>query len=260
MTALPRIMAAPNGATKTKTDHPALPMTLEEVTQCARACQAAGADGLHFHLRTPEGIHLLDSGAYREALAHLSSGVPGLALQITTEAAGIYLPPHQRHVALHSGASLVSVSVREMLRDGEEVTARFYRDCAEAGIQVQHICYGRDDAEALARVLPVEMFQNPALQLLFVLGRYTAGQTSSPEMLAPFSDWMQAMQIAPDWAVCAFGQGETKALTAAAALGGKMRVGFENSLTHADGQLAKDNAERVEALIRALKHAEKALA
>lgn len=252
MTALPRIMVAPNGATKTKADHPALPMSLDELTDTARACQTAGAQGLHFHLRTPEGTHLLDSGAYREALAHLSEQVPGMALQITTEAAGIYHPPHQRHVALHSGATLVSVSLREMLRDGAEVAGRFYRDCADAGITVQHICYDREDAEHLAHVLPYEHFENPTLQLLFVLGRYTAGQISSPDMLTPFTQWMRSRGIEPDWAVCAFGAGETTALTAAAALGGKMRVGFENSLWHADGTLAENNAARVADLCAAL--------
>nr|WP_321509021.1 3-keto-5-aminohexanoate cleavage protein [uncultured Celeribacter sp.] len=252
MTALPRIMVAPNGATKTKADHPALPITLDELTNTARACQTAGAQGLHFHLRTPEGTHLLDSGAYREALGHLAAQVPGLALQITTEAAGIYHPPHQRHIALHSGASLVSVSLREMLRDGLDVARRFYLECAEAGIAIQHICYDRQDAENLARVLPREHIENPALQLLFVLGRYTSGQASSPEMLAPFTDWMRGLGIAPDWAVCAFGIGETAALTAAATLGGKMRVGFENSLWHANGKLAANNAARVEELYAAL--------
>ncbi|MEO0829677.1 MAG: 3-keto-5-aminohexanoate cleavage protein, partial [Pseudomonadota bacterium] len=48
-----------------------------------------------------------------------------------------------------------------------------------------------------------------------------------------------------DWMVCAFGPAETACLAYAADRGGKMRVGFENSLWNADGSLAKDNAERV---------------
>ena len=51
-----------------------------------------------------------------------------------------------------------------------------------------------------------------------------------------------------DWAVCAFGQGETASLRAAHAAGGKLRVGFENSLVNEDGSIARDNAERVRAV------------
>ncbi|MDZ4135170.1 MAG: 3-keto-5-aminohexanoate cleavage protein, partial [Paracoccaceae bacterium] len=48
--------------------------------------------------------------------------------------------------------------------------------------------------------------------------------------------------------LCAFGAAETACLAAAFAQGGKARVGFENSLWHADGSLARDNAERVAAI------------
>lgn len=245
---LPRLMVAPNGATKTRADHPALPLTLDEVTRTALSCQQAGAEGLHLHLRDAAGGHLLDAGAYREALAHLSAALPGMALQITTEAAGIYDPPLQRAVALESGCAMVTVALRELLRDTEEATRQFYQTCADQGIFVQHILYAREDAEALARLLPEALLQDPDLQLLFVLGRYVAGQTSTPAMLEPFTDWLAQAGIAPDWAVCAFGQGETECLLAADALGGKLRVGFENSLVDAQGLTAPDNAARVAAI------------
>jgi uncharacterized protein (DUF849 family) len=48
---------------------------------------------------------------------------------------------------------------------------------------------------------------------------------------------------------CAFGREETACLLVAAALGGDIRVGFENSLWHADGRLASDNAERVAEIV-----------
>lgn len=249
MPRLPHVMVAPNGATKTRADHPTLPITLDEITETAHACQPVGADGLHLHLRDATGRHLLDAGAYREALSHLRAQVPGLSVQITTEAAGIYEPPHQRDVALQSGAELVSISVREMLRDDVDVTSRFYDECRAEGISVQHILYDIADAEALVGVLSDQHLRDPDLQLLFVLGRYTAGQSSDPAMLLPFTDWLAAKEITPDWMVCAFGPGESACLKAAYAVGGKRRVGFENSLWHSDGQLARDNAERVAQIV-----------
>ena len=253
MTPLPSLMVAPNGARLTKADHPALPMTLTEIVDCAAACQAAGADGLHLHLRDAGGGHLLDASAYRDAVAALSARVPDMAVQITTEAVGIYDPPHQRKIALTSGATLVSASVRELCRDPLDVTRAFYEDCAAQGIAIQHILYDTDDAALLARVLPADLLAAPDLQLLFVLGRYAADQNSDPGDLDPFLNWMAEAALTPDWAVCAFGQNETAALVRAAKLGGKCRVGFENARTHPDGRIARDNAERVACVAERIK-------
>ena len=83
------------------------------------------------------------------------------------------------------------------------------------------------------------------LQAIFVLGRYSDGQESVPADLDPFLAWQAALDRPLDWAVCAFGRQETACLAAAAGAGGKLRIGFENSLWNADGALAADNAERV---------------
>ena len=57
-----------------------------------------------------------------------------------------------------------------------------------------------------------------------------------------------------DWMLCAFGAGETDSLTDAARIGGKARVGFENSLWNKDGSLAQDNAMRVREVDTAIKN------
>ncbi|MBE0452940.1 MAG: 3-keto-5-aminohexanoate cleavage protein [Roseovarius sp.] len=251
MTALPRLMVAPTGARRTRADHPALPLTLPEIVETARACAEAGADGLHLHLRDAKGQHLLDAGAYREALAELRQTVPAMTLQITTEAAGLYAPPHQRAVALEAGAAMVSVALREMAAEAEAATP-FYATCAARGISVQHILYHADDFDLLARLLPPDLLAATDLQLIFVLGRYSAGQESDTRDLAPFLDRLRARDIPADWAVCAFGRAETACLKAAHQAGGKLRVGFENSLWHADGRLARDNADRVRAVRAAI--------
>ena len=250
--ALPRVMVAPNGARRTKADHPALPMTLPEIVETARACHRAGADGLHLHLRDAEGRHILDAGLYREALAELRGAVPDLGLQITTEAVGLFQPAHQRQLALDAGADMVSAAIREMTTDTEDATARdFYADCAARGIAIQHILYDPADFDILARVLPRDLLRADDLQLIFVLGRYTRDQESDPADLRPFVAQLSARGLSPDWAVCAFGRGETACLVEAHRAGGKIRVGFENSLWHADGTLARDNADRVAAVIDA---------
>ncbi|MEZ5447964.1 MAG: 3-keto-5-aminohexanoate cleavage protein [Thiolinea sp.] len=81
-----------------------------------------------------------------------------------------------------------------------------------------------------------------------MLGRYRTGSESQPDDLQPFLQALAAAADAGDtvdWAVCAFGVGETACLLAAARQGGWLRLGFENSLWHEDGSVARDNAERV---------------
>ncbi len=250
MSGLPNLMVAPNGARHTKADHPALPMTLGESISTARACFSAGADGLHLHLRTKDGRHLLDAGLYREAVGEMRVAVPGMAVQITTEAVGIYCPGQQMHIARHSGADLVSVSVRELMREQDHrQLARFYRETADRKILIQHILYDVSDLVRLKKVLPSELYQSDGLQLLFVLGKYGDSGSAMPQVLDLYLDQLTRDRITPDWAVCAFGPSETRCLRYARKKGGKLRLGFENSFWNDDGSLAESNAERIEDLL-----------
>lgn len=243
---LPDIMVAPNGARLQKTDHSNLPITIPEMVETAAACFAAGADGLHIHIRKPDGGHLLDHGLYREALGEIGAVVPDMQLQITTEAAGVYKPAHQRNVALQSGANSVSASVREMMNDeaGKSVLA-FYRDCDAQGIALQHIIYNNADLEMLRAILDQSNWRPDELHLLFVLGSYIEKRDATSAELAPLVQQLDAFNTTVDWAACAFGRAETQCLGRAHELGGKIRVGFENSVWNLDGTRADSNAERV---------------
>lgn len=257
---LPRIMVAPNGARRTKADHPELPMSIAETAVCARACHAAGAGAVHAHLRDADGRHWLDAGAYGELTAEIARQAPDLPVQITTEAAGRYTPNDQRRLlddllARDLPPEGLSVALGEMLADANEAPARrFYHSATEAGIALQHILYAPDELPRLADCLSKGIIPPGAPQLLFVLGRYSVDQRSDPAGLKPF---LEALSTTPalsgaDWALCAFGPEESACLLAAARGGGKARVGFENSLWHPDGRVARDNAERVSQLAKAL--------
>ncbi|PTX03481.1 3-keto-5-aminohexanoate cleavage protein [Pararhodobacter aggregans] len=240
----PPVMVAPNGARRGKADHPALPVTLAETVETARACHASGAEALHLHIRDEAGAHSLDSGRYREALAELARQIPGMAVQITTEAVGIYDVAAQLRCLTEVQPGWASVAVRETARD-LALAPRLYATCAAQGTRVQHILYDTDDI-ALLRDWQARGIVRPGQDgVLFVLGRYSAGQVSSPDDLTPFRT---ALPEAGDWMVCAFGPDEHACLAAAAAQGAALRVGFENSLTGADGQPHPDNAASVAAL------------
>ncbi|MFC0339887.1 3-keto-5-aminohexanoate cleavage protein [Paracoccus niistensis] len=250
---LPRIMVAPNGARRGKADHPALPVTIPEIVACAAECFAAGADGIHAHVRDGQGQHVLDAGLYRELIAEMSRAVPGMAVQITTEAVGRYSPAEQRALVAAVQPAMVSVALREIMSESDlHLTRAFFHGCAEAGIAVQHILYAPEEVDWLAALQADGIIPTGQLQLIHVLGRYTAGQTSAPADLdAPLAR-QRALGPAVDWAVCAFGPAETDCLVAADRQGGKSRIGFENNLLNADGRPAISNADRVRELVGCL--------
>ncbi len=254
MRPLPQIMVAPNGARLTQADHPALPVTIPETVQCALDCIAAGADGLHAHIRDAQQQHILDAGLYIELLAELRRHTPAdFFVQITTEAVGRYSPAEQRALVDAVQPEAVSVAIKEMTAGEDAATLRtFYHRCNDAEISVQHILYDLVDIVQLADLTQQGVVPVDGLQAIIVLGRYRQGQVSDPSDLnAPADALLQALPHV-DWSVCAFGAHETECLVAASKRGGKARIGFENNRANRDGSTAKSNAERVAELVQAL--------
>lgn len=245
------IMVAPNGARRTRGDHPALPMTAAELAETAAACLVRGAAAMHVHVRDDEGRHVLDAGRYAGALAAIRERTNGgMLVQVTTEAVGRYSPADQMQLVRTLRPAAVSIALREILGAGDEEASAFFVWMARQGIAVQHILYDDADLDTFARMYRAGGFgagRKP--RLLFVLGRHARDQESRPEDLDVFLAGLKRHRLDEAvWSVCAFGRGETAALAAAIAHGGHVRVGFENSLWNADGTTARDNAERVAAV------------
>lgn len=248
----PFIMVAPTGARRTRADHPALPVTIPEIVQTAAACHTAGADALHLHVRDTNGAHTLDAGLYLEALGDLAAAVPDMPVQITTEAAGLFDVAAQLACLRAVKPAWASISVREIQR-APDMAHKVYGTCADAGTRVQHILYDTADLALLADWHARGIVQPDQTDLLFVLGRYTTGQTATPDDLSPFLD---AAPAQARWMLCAFGHHEHACLHAAAQRGGALRVGFENNLNDDAGHRFADNAASVKALRRRLAQGE----
>lgn len=239
-------MLAPNGARRGRDDHPALPITIPETVQVALAAHKEGAQALHAHVRDGDGRHVLDAGLYRELIAEMGAQVPEMPVQITTEAVGAYPPEGMRRVVHELRPEGVSVALSEMWpQDAANPEAsRFYHWAAEQGIAVQHILYAPEQVTRLVWLAASGQVPGP-LQALFVLGRHSQALDATPTMLDPFLAAARALRDPMDWAVCAFGPGETDCLLAALQKGGKARIGFENNIIGPDGRPAPDNAARV---------------
>ena len=92
-------MSAPNGARRKKSDHPALPITPDDMADCAEEICQNGASILHLHIRDDHNQHSLDVERYRASIAAIKNRVQDkLIIQATTEAVGIYNRHDQMHM------------------------------------------------------------------------------------------------------------------------------------------------------------------
>lgn len=245
------ITVAPNGAYKQTSDHPALPVTPERLAHTARQCLDAGAAMLHMHIRDRDGKHSLDVEGYREALRVVRAAVGNeMILQVTSEAAQVYQAPAQMAMVQILRPEAVSVGLREVDQPdvGEAGLARFFGWLAQERVMTQVILYDVADLQRWQALRQSGVIPGAPWFLLFVLGRYTAGQTSAPMDLLPF---VQAHGGPEPWAMCAFGAGEHACAVTAAAFGGHARVGFENNLLLNNGAVAPDNAALVSQVVAA---------
>ncbi len=242
------IAVAPNGARKTKADHPALPITPKEIAVAAADAVAAGAAMIHLHVRDEQGRHSLDVEAYRAAIAAVRAAVgDDLLIQVTSEAVGIYSPEQQMTMIRELQPEAVSLAVREVVATpaDESAAAKFFDWLASTDIVPQFILYSPEDLVRFDNLVARGVLPAAGYSVLFVLGRYAPGQRSTPQDLLPFLAQRKAEHT---WSICAFGPHETACVVTAAALGGHARVGFENNLHLSDGRLAKDNAALVKAV------------
>ena len=251
---LPKLMVAPNGARKVKKDHPAIPLTTSEIVEVAKSCSKAGAEAMHFHVRNNEGQHVLDSGLYKETLNELEHQVPNMHIQITTEAVGRYSAADMRKVAYDVVPPGISIGTGELIpsRNPQDEDIKLYRYLTEAGTKIQHILYKPDDIDLLIKLLRKSEIQINDAWCLFVIGHYS-GRISYPENILAFIKKMEEHKINFDWSICAFGKEETNCLHKAISLGGKLRVGFENSLFMPNGEIAPNNHTKVDAVNKLFK-------
>ena len=241
------LTVAPNGARKTQQDHPMLPITPEELADEAAACLKEGAAMIHLHVRDDQDRHTLDVAKYREAISAIRDQVgEDIVIQATTEAVGIYTPQQQMDMVLELKPEAASLAIKELVPEGNELKAKeFFDEMRGLKIMPQFILYSPEDLQRFETLTAegIIPFKNPFL--LFVLGRYTSNQTSHPHDLIPFLNGINPDRI---WAVCAFGPLEHAAASAALAMGGHVRVGFENNMTLKNGTRAGRNADLVRQL------------
>jgi uncharacterized protein (DUF849 family) len=243
------VKACLNGPRR-RDEHPALPITPEELAQAAAAAVAAGAQAVHLHARSGDGRESLlatDIGAAVRAVRRASPGVPigvSTGLWITDgDVAG------RRDEVAHWAAldaaerpDFASVNVSE---PGFNDLARVLH---QAGIGVEAGVWSVADAEALRADVPTGLLR--ILVEVVVPGAADGASAADAILVRLDRLGLTAPRLL-------HGHGPTcwPLIVHAGRLGVSTRAGLEDTLTGPDNVLAADNAELVQLALRSWREA-----
>jgi uncharacterized protein (DUF849 family) len=268
------ITCAVTGAIHTPTMSPALPITPAEIAAAAVGAAEAGAAILHLHARDPkDGRPTQDPNVFRQFLPQIKQAT-GAVVNLTTGGSPYMTVQERLQPALQCKPEVASLNMgsmnfglfpmlnrykefkhpweREHLEKSRELVFKntfadieyILSSCRNNGTRFEFECYDVSHLYNLAHFLDRKLVQPPLfVQTVFgILG----GIGTHPE------DVMHMRRTADRlfgkdyvWSVLGAGRSQIPIASTAAAMGGNVRVGLEDSLWIGPGTLADSNAAQV---------------
>ncbi|MCY7373320.1 MAG: 3-keto-5-aminohexanoate cleavage protein [Spirochaetaceae bacterium] len=240
------ITVAPTGAETAKAAAPALPVTLGELVETARACEAAGAALVHVHIRDDRGDPTLDLGRLRDTVAALREATT-MVVQLSTGGAVTDPLEHRLRVldAEPDSCSLTCGTVNfgdDVFSNPWPFMAELYQRTQATEVVPEFELFDLGHAAALHRLL--DAYGPPyggQVHCDLVMG-VPGGMPGTTAAL------VAAVQALPDgcsWSATGIGRTSLTVALAALSAGGHLRVGMEDTLTFSRGRPVTGNEELV---------------
>ena len=256
--ALTGSMAAPHKV------NPAVPVTPEEIAREALAARAAGAAIVHIHVRDPQtGLPSMAFGLYEEVVRRIREAGSDVLINLTTGPGARYRPDDQDPMRASADSTMATSAQRvehivklkpdicsldvatmnfpqyafvNLPRQLEEMAAMIQ----EAGVKPELEVFDLGHAW-LARTMVERgvIRQVPLFQLCMGVPWAAPG---TPENMIAMRNTLPPGAV---WAGFGISSNEFPMVAQAAILGGHVRVGLEDNLYIAKGQLASGNAQLV---------------
>ena len=276
------ISCAVTGAIHTPSMSEHLPITPEQIAQSSIEAAEAGAAIIHLHARNPQtGEPTPDPAVFMRFLPIIKQSTDavvnittGGGLQMTLEqrlAAPLQAKPEM--CSLNMGSMNFNISnagnrvktwkhawekpylaatdnhiFRNTFRDIEGIVLKLGR---EHGTRFEFECYDVGHLYNLAYCLERGIVEPPLfVQTIFGILGGIGPETRNLQFMKETADRLFGDKYV--WSVLAAGRHQMPFVTMAAIMGGNVRVGLEDSLYLAKGQLAKSNAEQVRKIRRIL--------
>ncbi|MEE2692174.1 MAG: 3-keto-5-aminohexanoate cleavage protein [Pseudomonadota bacterium] len=274
------VTCAVTGSIHTPSMSPYLPVTPEEIAAASIEAAEAGAAIIHLHARDPEtGAPSADPEIFRAFLAPISKATDAV---INISTGGSSVMPLETRLAparafkpemcsLNMGSmnfgtfpmlekyaawkhnwepALLDATRRTIFRNTFEDIEAIVGELGDRdGARFEFECYDVGQIETLGYYLKRGLVKAP-LYVQFVLG-VLGGAGASVENLVHMKGVAdRVLGDAYDFSVLAAGGRQMQMATAGAILGGNVRVGLEDNLAIAPGELARSNAEQVRKIRR----------
>src|SRR3989440_6578900 len=243
------ITAAMVGAEVTKEQQPKLPITPQEIIQAAVECYEAGASIIHIHVRDSEGNATQDAGLFREVVEGMRARCDVIT-QVSTGGA-VWMTAEERLQSIECRPDMATLTTGTVnfgdgvFMNNRRLVETFAQRLREYGIvpEIEVFDVGMID-EAL-RLRAMGLITDP-VQFDFVMG-VPGGIGPSPAHLVHM---VHGLPMGSTWSVAGIGRHQLTLGVIALAMGGNVRVGFEDNIYYRKGQLAQSNAELVARIAR----------
>ena len=241
----PRVKACLNGG-RGRDEHPAVPITPDELATEAAEAVAAGAFALHLHPRDDEGRETLEGAHVEAALAAVRAACPGVPVGVGT---GLWIAggnPRRREDLVAGWGALRERPDYASVNLSEKGARRLAAALRRAGIGVEAGVWTEDDVATLLR----GTLGSPLARVL------VEPQDSDPleaqRTAAAIDRALDAAEVEDERFHHGYGPATWDVIRVAATRGRSVRAGLEDTTTLPDGTRARGNADLVAAAVEML--------
>jgi 3-keto-5-aminohexanoate cleavage enzyme len=243
------ITVAGVGAEVTRAQQPHLPLLPDEVGEEYRRAQEAGATIGHIHGRRPDGTPTQDLATFQAYSEAIRARCPIIQQFSTGGAVGMGVEERIEPLALSPEMATLTLGTCNFGDDIFENSLPTIRTILERIREFSitpELEIFDDGMLATADRLFAGGQISPPVHFDFVLG-VPGAAAATPENLTHFA---RSIPAGCTWSVAGIGRHQTRMAAMAIAMGGHVRVGFEDNIYFTKGVLADSNARFVERVVR----------
>jgi 3-keto-5-aminohexanoate cleavage enzyme len=237
------------GAEVTRDQQPHLPLSPEEVGEEYHRAFEAGATIGHIHGRRPDGSPAQDIETFRAYSRAIRARCPIIQQFSTGGAVGMTVEERIEALELAPDMATLTLGTCNFGEDVFENSLPTIRTILERirkfGITPELEIFDDGMLSTADFLFAKGLLEAPA-HFDFVLG-VPGSSAATPENLIHFA---RSIPAGSTWTVAGIGRRQTAMATLAIAMGGHVRVGFEDNIYYRKGELADSNARFVERVVR----------
>lgn len=256
------ITAAVTGAWPKKENNPNVPMTPQEIADDVYACWKAGAAVAHLHMRDDEGNGTMDTVKFEETVNLIHTKYPDCDIVLNLTTSGDIHADDEIRVAhvkkLKPEMASYDCGSMNWLNSGLFLnTPKFLTDCGllfqELGVKPEIEAFDPGMIGNAAYYIKKGVLKTP-VHFQFCMG-CANGIAGSMKNLIFMKETADELVGKGNYTWSCFGVGHSamEMLYGAVALGGNIRVGMEDNVMYAKGQLAESNVQFIERAVRVIK-------